>query len=295
MALSYNINTTDDISLDDFVNNVAQKIDVENEESLIECVEDIHKLSNNREFLLDILHKELLDIESYSSNNSYSAQTTILCKHEKFFVRVNAWEPLSEQEDKQKWQNELFFYGKAHDHNFSLLTVGYYGLGYETDMWEYDYNKVVGEVGEQVDLTFLENTTLPKGKAMIYRMSKDIHSQFASKDYSISLNLIPITRTGVRKEQFFFDTDKKIISGLTSNEGTGRYFLLNLAGYYGNNKTLNLVEGLAFNHQIPFIRMKSYDAMAKLTGNKKDVWELALKKDNDKTVTAYAKTCLNLI
>lgn len=293
MALSYNINTSDAISFEDFVNNVSQKIDVEREESLIECVEDIHKLSNNREFLLNILHRELLDIETLNKNNTYSAQTNILFKNEKFFIRANAWEPLSENEDKQKWQNELYFYGKAHDHNFSLLTVGYYGLGYETEMWEYDHSKVVGEIGETVDMSFLERTTLPQGKAMIYRMSKDIHTQFASKDYSISLNLIPKTRTGVRNEQFFFDTEKKTITGLTSNDGTGRYFLLNLAGYYGNNTTLALVENIAFNHKIPFIRMKSYDAMAKLTGNSKSIWELALEKDNNKIVTTYAKTCLD--
>lgn len=293
MAISYNINTNDAISLDEFINKISKKINPEREESLIECVEDIQKLSNNKEFIINQLHKELLNIESFISNNNYSAQSNIIFNNNLFYLRINIWEPLSEKEEERQRQNKLFFYGLAHDHNFPFLTVGYHGKGYETEMWEYNYDRTIGYIGEKVDMCFLERTTLPLGKAMIYRMSKDIHTQFAPESYSISLNLIPKIKKSIMNEQFFFDTNKKIITGITSNEGAGRHFLLNLAGAYGNTTTLNLVENIAFNHEIPFIRIKAFEAMTKLTGNKKDIWELAIRKDKNKLVTTYAKKNLN--
>ncbi len=35
-----------------------------------------------------------------------------------------------------------------------LLTCSYYGSGYRTVIYEYDYKRVTGYIGEHVDLTF---------------------------------------------------------------------------------------------------------------------------------------------
>lgn len=288
MALSFDLKTSDSISLEDFISRVNQKLNSEQEESLLDCVEDIQKLSNNSEFLLDKLHEELIDLEKFNTKNNYSSQSNILYRNEKFFIRINTWEPLSENLKERERQNKLYLYGKAHDHNFSLLTVGYFGSGYETELWEYDYNKVIGYKGEKIDMNYLERARLSKNKSMIYRMSKDIHTQFEPKDFTISLNLIPISQQTSKNEQFIFDTEKKIILNNTSNEGTSRYFILKLASEYGDNSTLKIVEEIASKHEFPFMRIKSYETIANLTGNHIDIWNLALRKDKNDLVKNFA-------
>ena len=215
----------------------------------------------------------------------------MLYRGQNYYIRLNIWPPLSNRADIREWQNDLYFYLRAHDHNFNFLTVGYFGEGYATEMWEYDSDSVSGIVGESVEMVKLETTKLPKGKAMFYRASKDIHCQLPSDDYSLSLNIMPISLNVLRKEQFYFDLDKKKISGIAANGGTGRYLITNLAGIYGNSETINILERMTLQHKIPFVRLKCFDALSKLTGDEKGVWEKALK-DSSKIVVNNARSVL---
>src|SRR3546814_33924 len=74
-----------------------------------------------------------------------------------------------------------FFYGKAHDHNFSFLTVGYMGPGYWSEYYEYDYANVAGYVGEKVNLRYIEKSKLDEGKVMLYRIHRDVHLQLPAR------------------------------------------------------------------------------------------------------------------
>jgi len=142
-------------------------------------------------------------------------------------------------------------------------------------------------------MTFLERTRLPKGKAMLYRASKDIHSQFAPEDYSVSINIISSRQQIiVKREQYFFDLEKKEIIGTTANGGTGRYLMLNLAAMFGNDKTVNVLEGIADKHEIPYVRLKAYDALFTLTKEREKVWGKALN-DQNRVVSDHAKLFLD--
>src|SRR3546814_8782480 len=83
-----------------------------------------------------------------------------------------------------------FFYGKAHDHNFSFLTVGYMGPGYWSEYYEYDYANVAGYVGEKVNLRYIEKSKLDEGKVMLYRIHRDVHLQLPADEMSVSLNIM---------------------------------------------------------------------------------------------------------
>ncbi|WP_395641409.1 hypothetical protein [Rudaea sp.] len=103
--------------------------------------------------------------------------------------------------------DEVFLYEKAHDHNFHLLTLGYFGGGYRTILFEYDNALVRGIVGESVSVSYLEDTKLASGRVMLYRENRDIHAQFPSEDFSISINII--SSGGRHKRQYEFDIDLK--------------------------------------------------------------------------------------
>ncbi|GLU57009.1 hypothetical protein [Dyadobacter frigoris] len=289
MAYSFDLNTSNSISFDDFTDFVAKTIIPDKTGSLLECVEKFQMLSNNEEFLLNLLHEQLEDIYAFQKHSFHSAHTLMLYKGKNFYIRANGWPPASNSDGAKDWQDEMYHYLMAHDHNFSFLTVGYLGQGYSTEMWEYDNNNVIGYVGEKVEMEFLEKTTLPKGKAMLYRASKDIHVQLPSQDYSMSLNIMPLTNEIVRREQFWFNLKNRTIS---SNSGTGRYLILDLAKNFGNGKTKDLIEKMSVTHEIPFVRMKCFDALASLLGSKEDVWKTALNDDH-KIVKEHARLILD--
>lgn len=68
--------------------------------------------------------------------------------------------------------------------------------------------------------------------------------------------------------------------------------MLNLAAIFGNNKTINVLEGIVDNHEIPYVRLKAYDALFTLTQEREKVWEKALK-DSSKIISEHAKLFLN--
>ena len=288
MAYSYNLNTDKSISFEDFIDTVSVTIDPRDINTLIDCVEPIQRLSNNPDFLIDKVNGELNDFLEFQKHNVHSAQTIALHQGDNFYVRVNAW-PKSIVENE--WQDKLYANLEAHDHNFDFLTVGYFGNGYTTDIWEYDNEAIIGYQGEKVEMTFLEETSLPKGKAMIYRKSKDIHTQFPAKDYSLSINIMPFTNEVFRKEQLWFDMNQKTIRSIAASSGTGRYFILELAKYYGNNKTLNIVEEISQKHEVPYVKVRALDTLAYLTNSKEEIWKKALNSSN-KMVASHAKLFL---
>ncbi|WP_114936599.1 hypothetical protein [Mucilaginibacter endophyticus] len=292
MAISYPLNTTETISFEELIEFVTATLDPDDVETLAACTEKLQMLSNNASFITDIIHDELSDTGLFQANNTHSAQSLMLFKHANYYMRLNIWPPSSEREDIRQWQDQLYFYLRAHDHNFDFLTVGYYGSGYGTELWEYDPDSVIGYAGESVDLTFLEKTRLPKGKAMLYRASRDIHSQFPPEDYSVSINILPTTLNIVRREQFYFDLENRKIVGTAANNGTGRYLMFNLAAKFGNAKTVNLLEDLAHKHEIPYVRLKAFDALSVLTNERTAIWNEAML-DGHQIVSGHARLFLD--
>lgn len=140
-------------------------------------------------------------------------------------------------------------------------------------------------------MNYLESTSLPKGKAMIYRQSKDIHAQFPAKEYSLSINIMPATKEVLKKEQFWFDLNKKEIRSIAASLGTGRYLMLELAKQFGNSETLNIVEKISEEHQLPYVKIRAMEALAFMTNSKEEIWNKALK-DNSKIIQNHAKLFL---
>src|SRR5690606_6721925 len=116
-------------------------------------------LAANRDFLAEIAVAELKDrCGRQSRENDYGSQVIMLHRaSEKYFIRANFWPSPRDSLFKSSGASP-FFYGVPHDHNFSFLTVGYLGPGYWSEYYEYDYDKVVGVPGEQVDLRFVEKS-----------------------------------------------------------------------------------------------------------------------------------------
>ncbi|SDM84599.1 hypothetical protein [Maricaulis salignorans] len=282
MAITLQSDRTDTIELDEYVDYVTRHVDPTDTDQVLASAPMLKALANNRSFLVDKFNRELQDWDTFQSSNGYSSQTLTLGSGNKFFIRANMWAPPTNPGEVWDWESKLFAYAKAHDHNFSFITVGYLGSGYGTSIHEYDPESIRGEVGEHVDLRFLEDTSLPQGKMMFYRASRDIHSQTPPEEFSISLNFMCVSREVSTREQYWFDLEQSIITGRVQNPGSTRVMFCHLAKHIGDGRTVNLLESIASGHAFPQVRVSAYDALAALeSGHRARIWTRALTDSSD--------------
>lgn len=260
MAYTFELNTSDSISLDDYIHHISERVDIEDIESVAGSAPELRKLANNRDFIVQAINRELAHWKQFQAGNSYTSQTIMLGGGDGFFVRANVWEPLEEDEEKV-FREKLFSYELPHDHNFTFMTVGYSGSGYETEIYEYDRTQVGKRGPDEVEIRFLERTTLPVGKVMLYRMSEDIHSQHPPRELSISLNLM--IRAKSPREQHYFDLGQGKISQVV-HPGRGLAAVCRLAAHIGNQETASLLEQVGAVHENPYIRSIACESLMAL-------------------------------
>lgn len=260
-------NETGSLSLGDIVQALNDEaFDPADEESFAACAPLLKGLANNREFLAELAIAELKDrCTRQSLENRYSSQVIMLHRaSEKYYIRANFWP--SERDSVLKASGSSpFFYHVPHDHNFSFLTVGYLGPGYWSEYYEYDYDKVVGVPGEQVDLRFIEKAKLDQGKVMLYRAHKDVHNQLPADEMSISINIMEASNRLPFLSQYRFDVKRCEIAGILTR--TSAEALLALAANHDGNGR-DLVESFAARHPCDRIQ---FAALRELAGAEESV------------------------
>ena len=264
MAITLWSTNQESMDLKDFCEFVDKNYKSLNVESMIDLASKFKALANNPYLLENIVLEELKNIDQFQISNPYSSQSLSLhIVPGKFFVRANLWLP---KQDFHKingtGEQRLFAYYQPHDHNFDFMTIGYYGSGYHTDIYEYDHATVQGYIGESVDIRYLETTALEQGKIMIYRGSTDIHTQKFPEEFSISLNLMAPSLLPAR-DQFMFDLDNSKIRGIIRSNYSGRKLLLEAAGYLANDNISDLLESIAKSHKCARTRETAKEALSK--------------------------------
>lgn len=289
MALTLACETDKVLDLEEYIAYVAEKVDIRDEDSLADSATKLRQLSNHPGLIVDRMNRELEDWTSFQTDNFYTSQTMMLGAGKEFYVRANMWLPPAKLAVDQDWQDRLFYYRVPHDHNFSFLTVGYLGSGYETTIWEYDRDGVKGEPGEQVPLRLLEKTSLPQGKVMLYRACRDIHSQEHPRECSISVNLIASPPEIAKVDQYLFDTEAGRITTNVQKQAAAHVFLCSLAQHIGNSASASILEKISQTHYVPKVRLAAATALATLEPetSRDHVWRSVLP-DKDKTVRQAA-------
>jgi len=274
MALTLEADTRHTMTLEEYVDYVSREVDVDDEASILASAPALRALANNRRFVGDYLTAQLRSWKNFQPTNGYTAPTLMLARKERFAVRANIWEPPAASPQLREHQKALYYYDVPHDHNFSFMTVGYLGPGYATLIYERDPDAVVGVIGERVGLRFAERTTLPEGKVMYYRASRDIHSQEHPEAFSLSINLLLGQAAPQQKDQYFFDLDAGTVSGVGSSGGTAsRVMPCRLARYVGDHRTAEALEPIALNHPTPRVRVTALESLAALVSDSaRQIW-----------------------
>jgi hypothetical protein len=261
MALTIPCNTTDALSLEEYLEYVRGRVNLHDLDSIAASAPKLRALANDRELVVRELNGR---IENYLAKGALpSAQSLLLGKGNDFYVRAAIWPAISDMASGRAYQDQ-FAYNVAHDHNFTFMTVNYLGPGYETEIYEYDNSKVVGYVGESVDLRFLEKVRFGTGMVMLYRASHDVHVQYAPAELTITLNLMVAHQEVRIRDQFFFDLTSRTIASFPPDlAATGRVSLVGLAGHVGDANTQQLLSDLSQKHPCRRTRLTAFEAWSR--------------------------------
>ena len=251
----------------------ATGFDVRDEASLTHAAAWLRRLGNNRQFLGDLLIETLAgDRAEIGEASSYSPQAIVLSPPEAgCFLRANVW-PAPQDYCFRASGAHNFVYGTPHDHNFDFLTVGYFGPGYRSDYFEYDYEAVAGWTGEPAHLRFVERSALSEGRLMHYRAHRDVHSQIPPESMSVSLNILASDFAQGWFDQYGFDPENGRVSGVLNCSSTEAF--LRLAVGLGGAEAFDLAECFGRSHPSERLRLASFEARASIAASAQERDEL---------------------
>lgn len=276
-------------SLDECVDCLASTaFDPANATSVAVTARSLRRLTNNRSFLGNLLIDQLKSRHKDAAIESgYGPQAIILSpRRGNVFIRANIW-PSQSDHCFQASGARTFVYGVPHDHNFSFMTSGYFGPGYNSDYFEYDYGDVLGLPGEQPNLRFVERSQLSQGKMMLYRAHIDIHNQIPPESLSVSLNIMHVDDMQGWFDQYGFDLDKGAITKVLSPNSSEVFMRTAIATRHPN--ALDLAQEFGKSHPSDTMRLATFQARAKLLGDPAD--RDALWREAELTGNAMLAAC----
>ena len=258
--------------------------------SLAAAAESLRRLGNNRDFLAETLLAELKGHHNQSHDSAYGPQTFVLSDlRGGYFLRANIWPAETDSMFRASGAHS-FSYGAPHDHNFDFLTLGYFGPGYASDYWEYDYDKMAGIEGEAAGLRFTGRETLDPGKIVHYRAHRDVHRQLPPASMSVSLNIMAVDPAQGWHDQYAFDVENDRISGVLNPTSTEVFLRLAIAMDCGEG--VDLAEHFGKSHPSDRIRLASYQARSLLVDNsaERDALWAEAEMSGSRLVAAEATT-----
>ena len=231
------------------------------EESLLHAAHWLRRLGYNRDFLAETMLAELEARHRQDmAAGGYGPQVIMLSPlGAEFFLRANIW-PSRDEHMFRASGGGAFVYELAHDHDFDFLTYGYFGPGYWSDYWEYDYEAVAGADGEDAGLRFAGRSRLEPGKLMHYRAHRDVHSQLPPDALSVSLNVMHASGAQGWLDQYRFDVGNGTIAGVLGTPASQVF--LRVAVGLGSEDALDLAETFARTHPSERMRLAAFEAQA---------------------------------
>lgn len=231
------------------------------EESLLHAAHWLSRLGRNRDFLAETMLAELEARHREDTGaGSYGPQVIMLSPlGGEIFLRANIW-PSRDEHMFRASGGGAFVYELPHDHDFDFLTYGYFGPGYWSDYWEYDYEAVAGAVGEDAGLRFTGRSRLEPGKLMHYRGHRDVHSQLPPDALSVSLNVMHASGAQGWLDQYRFDVERGTIAGVLGTPASQVF--LRVAVGLGSEDALDLAETFARRHPSERMRLAALEAQA---------------------------------
>jgi hypothetical protein len=241
------------LELDDFMAHLDRHLDVESEDSLVAMAPQLVALANNRRFLARQL-AATIGRPDFQQNNPFTGPVFVLANRRHFMVRAIGWPPAAA--NTGAGYNST--YRVAHNHAFSLLTVGYWGPGYQTDIFTCPPEtlaKAANGSSAELDLPFIGRYRLAERTVLHLPAHRIVHVQHPPESYSISLNLVVKRSADDSAEQYFFDVDSRRYRGSTGTTSNAWLRILHLASRLPDPRYDGALMSIAKNH--PSLRIRT--------------------------------------
>ena len=297
MAFTINCSNENVVGIEDYVEHILDHVDLTDQDSIAESAPWLRALANDRNLVANIFNENINKYLSGDTSDMYSPQSFMIAMKDngkkRFYVRGNIWTPVAAASELRALEERVFSYNIAHDHDFRFMTVGYWGDGYETHIYEAEQAIVKGYIGESVPMRLLEKTRLPFGKVMLYRPYKDIHIQLPPPEMSISLNLMIQDLQPCSREQYFYDVERQVIAGYPYHAGSfSRCTLVQMASYVGNESTIDLLVDIYKREQHPRMRLTALDGLLQLVPDAASSLLEQATNDSNVIISEFASAAL---
>ncbi len=187
-------------------------------------------------------------------------QSMMLGRQGDLAVRANVWLPFKKT-PFSNYEQEVYAYDLAHNHDFRFLTVGHFGPGYATDLYEIEVGENYGKLGP-VALLNHRSVRLTEGTVIFFERYKDVHVQHEPDALSISLNLIlpSVERT---RDQLFFDLSAShVVEAGAASLANRRMNALKMAALMGGSEVIDQLQEVAGSWDDLRVRRQAADALA---------------------------------
>jgi hypothetical protein len=247
MARFYEGLTREAIDLDTLFERVASiKAPELSDAYMDECAVHLAALGNNK----DLIWQHLRKCDGLAGwNRSFSSpQSFILGSSDEVSVRANIWLP-RRNSAVSEYERDLYAYDLAHNHDFRFLSVGYFGPGYETDLYTFDPESADGTPGRRVELAGHRRERLGPGRIIYYEQYRDVHIQHEPEAVSISVNLL-FKHEERRRDQILFNVKEPRVVGVQRLTENSRIMAaLEASTFFADEETLRILERYA-NHSV---------------------------------------------
>ncbi len=200
------------------------------------------------------------------SAHFYSSQSCHIASRGNFTIRINLWPLLPTDPRRRAILADVLSYFDYHDHNFSFITANNFGPGYETELYTYERETVVGVPGERVELAPLGRHTLDDSTVLLYEQCRDIHMQLPPASLSASLNLMLTPPSAGLIDQFYFDIAAGTLQGYVASSSHKRVDALGFARYCHDSHTLALLQQMLETHPCSRTRVEAGRILVALAG-----------------------------
>lgn len=240
----------------EFLEHVWSRYDGSDIDSVLDLADDFRRVANNRAALLNKLHSEFRSLAT--GKFSQYKQTSILLEGKRSkrpYLRANIWPTVDPDAPNYADLCKAYSYYFPHTHNFSFLTTGYFGPGYETEIWKIDQDISNLQLADVVPMEFQGRYELTNDVVMLYEANRDVHTQYPPAALSISLNLMLYREADKYTTQYFLETNSGRVVGTSSQSPAYRRLtLIRLAEVIGTAETAELLRDVARNTRDDAVR-----------------------------------------
>ena len=296
MAIVLKLENEDRLSLLEFVDHLETTFDLDEADSLIGVAPYFRALANDPDLIAYHFNAEIQRVLDAKEEPHYVSAPLDLANAPHYSLQAKIWMPDTLSDALRPPSGQSQNIRRAHNHNFNVMTIGYFGPGNIADLYAFNAKEDRAEIDDRVDLRFIQRVRIQKECAVICREGIDAHAHIAPEALSISMSLSIFSERTQLTDRLVFDPQTSTICGYVDSADIYlRASVVRLAGEVGNEQTLELFDALLRRSPCRRVRAAALMAASRLPEIDDDERVRVIQravKDSDDALRQRAKSLI---